>query len=214
MALLVAAIPSQPVFARRQRTRPHLAHKLSQEVVDGYIYSLGTVGHRQGDSRGRIKRIGIVRTQDKLRRRGRLNGDGCGQTVLVDKDKSPARNISIERSTFLIPPQHDQIGGSIAVEVAGEHLVAHALRARQPIAAFENGHAIALAEQDDQGRPCFQVAIDQGHVRQTIAVEVADQGPTLHVYLRAEQRVACHRARGVQTPQCQAVVSIYVRGDG
>ena len=46
LALLVAAIPSQPVFARRQRTRPHLAHKLSQEVVDAYVHSLGTVGHR------------------------------------------------------------------------------------------------------------------------------------------------------------------------
>ena len=46
LALPVSAIPSQPVFACRQRTRPHLAHKLSQEVVDGYIDSLGTVGHR------------------------------------------------------------------------------------------------------------------------------------------------------------------------
>ena len=46
LALPILAIPSQPVFARGQRTRPHLAHKLSQEIVDAYIYSLGTVGHR------------------------------------------------------------------------------------------------------------------------------------------------------------------------
>ena len=92
LAQLVSAIPSQPVFARRQRPRPHLAHKLSQEVVDAYIYSLGTVGHRQGDGRGRIKRIGIVRTQEKGRRRSLLNGYGCGRTALVDKDESPARN--------------------------------------------------------------------------------------------------------------------------
>ena len=35
LARSVPAIPRQPMLARRQRTRPHLAHRLPQDVVDG-----------------------------------------------------------------------------------------------------------------------------------------------------------------------------------
>ena len=97
-----------------------------------------------------------------------LAGYGRGRGALIDQDEGAAVAACGTRS------QHDQIGVAIAVDIAGEYLTS---LAGQGVVAFEDGHAVALAEQHHQRWTDSRVASDHSHIEHAIAVEIAGSGP-------------------------------------
>ena len=116
---------------------------------------LAPAGTAKGDGRGGIEWVGVVGSKGKGRRRGCLAGYGGGWGALVDKDGDAAIAACGTRS------QHDQIGVAIAVDIAGERLIAFA---GQGIVAFEDGCAVALAEPYHQYRTDGRVTRDHRHI--------------------------------------------------
>ena len=155
----------------------------------------GAGGHGQGDGGGGIERVGIVGTQGKGCWPSRLAGHSAGR-ALVGKDEDAAEVASGALS------QHHQIGVAIAVDIAGEDLIA---LAEQGIVAFESGYLVGPPKPHQQCRTDGQVASEHRYIQQPIAVEISG-GYVCLERLPVEQGVARPPpARGVLTPQSQAI---------